>query len=57
MLYVSQRLILRFDRWLGEVRPAATMIEAGLADDAMKVEVEVTAFKAGGVKDDAGPMI
>lgn len=27
----------------GEVRPAATMIQAGLADPAMKIEIEVTA--------------
>lgn len=32
-------------KWLGEVRPAATMIEAGLAEEAMRVEVEVTALK------------
>ncbi|MCU0975710.1 MAG: RidA family protein [Steroidobacteraceae bacterium] len=30
-------------RFLGEVRPAATMISAGLADPRMKIEVEVTA--------------
>lgn len=30
-------------RYLGEVRPAATMIVAGLADERMKVEIEVTA--------------
>ncbi len=30
-------------RWLGEVRPAATMISAGLADPRMKIEIEVTA--------------
>jgi enamine deaminase RidA (YjgF/YER057c/UK114 family) len=30
-------------RWLGEVRPAATMIAAGLADPRMKIEIEVTA--------------
>ncbi len=28
----------------GEVRPAATMIEAGLADPRMKIEIEVTAM-------------
>jgi enamine deaminase RidA (YjgF/YER057c/UK114 family) len=32
-------------RWFGEVRPAATMFEAGLADARMKVEIEVTAFR------------
>jgi enamine deaminase RidA (YjgF/YER057c/UK114 family) len=29
----------------GDVRPAATMFEAGLADKRMKIEIEVTAFK------------
>ena len=32
--------------YLGEVRPAATMFSAGLADPRMKVEIEVTALKA-----------
>jgi enamine deaminase RidA (YjgF/YER057c/UK114 family) len=30
---------------LGEVRPAATMIVAGLNEPEMKVEIEVTAFR------------
>lgn len=30
-------------KWLGEVRPAATMIVAGLQDNRMKIEIEVTA--------------
>jgi len=29
--------------YLGEVRPAATMFEAGLFDPRMKIEIEVTA--------------
>jgi len=29
--------------YLGEVRPAATMLEAGLYDPRMKIEIEVTA--------------
>jgi enamine deaminase RidA (YjgF/YER057c/UK114 family) len=29
----------------GEVRPAAMMIEAGLSDPRMKIEIEVTALK------------
>ena len=29
----------------GEIRPAATMIEAGLSDPRMKIEIEVTAVK------------
>ncbi len=32
-------------RWFGEVRPAAMMISAGLADPRMKIEIEVTACK------------
>ena len=32
-------------KWFGNVRPAATMFEAGLADKRMKIEIEVTAFK------------
>jgi enamine deaminase RidA (YjgF/YER057c/UK114 family) len=32
-------------KYLGEVRPAATMISAGLADPRMKIEIEVTARK------------
>jgi enamine deaminase RidA (YjgF/YER057c/UK114 family) len=34
-------------KYLGEVRPAAMMISAGLADPRMKIEVEVTARKRG----------
>ena len=34
-------------RYLGEVRPAATMIAAALADPRMKVEIEVTACRGG----------
>ncbi|EHL97623.1 endoribonuclease L-PSP [Acetobacteraceae bacterium AT-5844] len=30
-------------KWLGEARPAATMMQAGLQDDAMKIEIQVTA--------------
>jgi enamine deaminase RidA (YjgF/YER057c/UK114 family) len=33
-------------RWLGEVRPAATMIEARLADPRIRIEIEVTAKRA-----------
>lgn len=32
-------------RWFGEVRPAAMMISAGLADPRMKIEIEVTALR------------
>jgi enamine deaminase RidA (YjgF/YER057c/UK114 family) len=32
-------------KYLGEVRPAATMISAGLADPRIRIEIEVTARK------------
>jgi enamine deaminase RidA (YjgF/YER057c/UK114 family) len=34
-----------FKKHLGEIRPAATMFIAGLADPRMKIEIEVTAKK------------
>ncbi|RFO95497.1 hypothetical protein DIC66_17875 [Rhodoferax lacus] len=34
-------------RYFGEVRPAAMMISAGLADPRMQIEIEVTALKQG----------
>ena len=34
-----------FGRWFGDIRPAATMEVVGLLDDAMKIEIEVTAYK------------
>jgi enamine deaminase RidA (YjgF/YER057c/UK114 family) len=30
-------------KWFGEVRPAATMVQAGLFEEVMKIEIEVTA--------------
>jgi enamine deaminase RidA (YjgF/YER057c/UK114 family) len=33
-------------KYFGEVKPAATMISAGLANDLMKIEIEVTALKS-----------
>jgi enamine deaminase RidA (YjgF/YER057c/UK114 family) len=33
-------------RFFGEVRPAAMMISAGLADPRMRIEIEVTALKS-----------
>jgi enamine deaminase RidA (YjgF/YER057c/UK114 family) len=33
-------------KYLGSVRPAATMIEAGLSDPRMKIEIEVTARRS-----------
>ena len=35
-------------RYFGEVRPAAMMISAGLADPRMKIEIEVTAYRPSG---------
>ncbi len=35
-------------RYFATVRPAATMIAAGLADPRMKIEIEVTARRSGG---------
>lgn len=32
-------------RYLGQIRPAATMVIAGLIKPEMKIEIEVTAFK------------
>lgn len=34
-------------KFLGDVRPAATMISAGLLDPRMRIEIEVTALKQG----------
>jgi enamine deaminase RidA (YjgF/YER057c/UK114 family) len=34
-------------KYLGDVRPAATMFVAGLADPRMKIEIEITAKKGG----------
>ena len=42
-------------KWLGDVRPAATMIQAGLMEDIMKIEVEVTARKGGAGSAGAAP--
>jgi enamine deaminase RidA (YjgF/YER057c/UK114 family) len=33
-------------KYFGEVKPAATMISAGLANSLMKIEIEVTAFRS-----------
>lgn len=35
-------------RYFGDVRPAATMIAAGLSDPRMRIEIEVTARRPGG---------
>jgi enamine deaminase RidA (YjgF/YER057c/UK114 family) len=33
-------------KWLGSVRPAATMFEAGLINEDIKIEIQVTARKS-----------
>lgn len=33
-------------KYFGEIRPAATMFSAGLADSKMKIEIQVTALKS-----------
>lgn len=33
-------------KYLGNIKPAATMFSAGLADDKMKIEIQVTALKS-----------
>jgi enamine deaminase RidA (YjgF/YER057c/UK114 family) len=38
-------------KWLGEVKPAATMIQAGLMDEEMKIEIEVTARRGDSTED------
>lgn len=35
-----------FRRYFGDIRPASTMFVAGLADPAMKIEIEVTARRS-----------
>jgi enamine deaminase RidA (YjgF/YER057c/UK114 family) len=37
-------------RYFGEVRPAATMISAGLSDPRMRIEIEVTARIGSGAR-------
>lgn len=34
-------------KWLGGVRPASSVIQAGMVDEVMRIEVEVTARKTG----------
>lgn len=41
-----EEIIPALSETFGELRPAATMIVAGLVNPAMKVEIEVTALKA-----------
>ena len=41
--FAASHPVLR--KYFGQVRPAATMISAGLADPRMRIEIEVTACK------------
>lgn len=34
-------------KWFTDAKPAATMIQAGLMEEAMKIEIEVTAVRRG----------
>ncbi|KAL7920018.1 Endoribonuclease L-PSP/chorismate mutase-like protein [Trichoderma austrokoningii] len=45
--FSSIKPVLR--KWFGHVRPAATMVQAELMLDEMKIEIEVTAKKGAGV--------
>ncbi|KAF7560525.1 hypothetical protein G7046_g3613 [Stylonectria norvegica] len=38
-------------KWFGDVRPAATMVQSGLMLEEMKIEIEVTALKGCGAKE------
>ncbi len=40
-------------KYFGDVRPAATMISAGLADPRIKIEIQVTARKSGRMDGDS----
>ena len=40
-------------KYFGDVRPAATMISAGLADPRIKIEIQVTARKSGPISADS----
>lgn len=42
-----QRCWPAFQKYLGEVRPAAMMISAGLSDPRMRIEIQVTAKRRG----------
>jgi enamine deaminase RidA (YjgF/YER057c/UK114 family) len=40
-------------KYFGDVRPAATMISAGLADPRIRIEIQVTARKSGPIDADS----
>ena len=44
--YVKEILPI-IKQYMGNILPAATMVVAGMVDEKMKVEIEVTAFKGG----------
>ncbi|MBN9127663.1 MAG: RidA family protein [Nitrosospira sp.] len=43
-----QRCWPTFRKYLGEIRPAAMMLSAGLSDPRMRIEIQVTAKRGGG---------
>ncbi|RSL56575.1 hypothetical protein CEP54_008750 [Fusarium duplospermum] len=43
-------------KWFGNVRPAATMVQSALMKEEMKIEIEVTARKGCGSTADQGPV-
>ncbi|RSL98416.1 hypothetical protein CDV31_012616 [Fusarium ambrosium] len=43
-------------KWFGNVRPAATMVQSALMKEEMKIEIEVTARKGCGNTTDQGPV-
>jgi len=43
-----QRCWPTFRKYLGEIRPAAMMLLAGLSDPRMRIEIQVTAKRGGG---------
>lgn len=40
----AERCFPVFGRWFGHIRPAATMEVVGLLNEAMRIEIEVTAY-------------
>ncbi len=44
-------------KWLGSVRPAATMIQAGLMEEVMRIEIEVTARRGQAGDEDVGEKV
>lgn len=42
---LAPELLPIVEHYLGDIRPSATMVMAGLLEDAMLIEIEVTAFR------------